>query len=78
MPTVTVWTAEQMEAVLEAYGLTPTPYPAHGTEIPEKDLRIERGMRESSFYGCNHPVSTMAFSKEIDWCSACNAWRKAR
>ena len=79
MKTVTVYSTPEMEKTLRAHDLTTSPIPTgDAVEIPERDLRIERGMRETSFYGCNHGVSTTRFSKEQDYCSVCDAIRKVR
>ncbi len=67
----------EMQQALNAAGLTPSPIPgSHTVEIG--DLTIEREVRETSFYGCNHAVSTDRFSKEHDFCSVCNAMRTVR
>ena len=77
MATVTVSSKREMEKALKDAGLTPSPIP-QGDKVTIGDATILRAVRETSFRGCNHSVSTTRFSGERDFCAVCQKMRTVR
>jgi len=77
MAMVTVSSKSEMEKAIRDAGGTPSPIP-QGDLVDIGNITILRAVRETSFRGCNHSVSTTRFSGEHDFCAVCQKMRTVR